>query len=412
MEFTEDGLRVASDLHRSAIRSRQRLNYEQVDEFIQSPDRWRRKLGADVCDLLGRMRQLAAILRKRRMTRGALELVMPEVKVLLDKQGRVSGAQVQENTESHQIIEEFMVAANEAVAETLRDKGICFLRRIHDAPVPRKLRDLAEFVAELGLPCRDLDGRPGLQRLLKSVAGRPEQHAVNYALLRSLPRAVYSPKEEGHFALASECYCHFTSPIRRYPDLTIHRLFDAVVGGAKPRAGGNTYDELVVLGEHCSAREQRAEAAERELTKIKLLAYLSQRIGEEMDAVITGVEAFGLFAQGVQRPAEGLIRVDSLVDDYYRFDRVTHTLAGNRSGNTFRLGDLVRVAVAGVDLERRELDFRLVARLKHAAARPAIASGEPKQAASPRSKKGSRSGLGRSSSRSAKVSRPRREDRP
>lgn len=360
MEFTADGLRVASEVRRAAIRSRKRLSYEQVDEFIAAPDRWRRKLGAEVCDLLGRMRELAAVLRRRRMARGALELVMPEVKILLDKQGRVSGAQVLENTESHQIIEEFMVTANEAVAEMLHDKGLVFLRRIHDAPVPRKLRELAEFVAELGLPSRDLGSRPGLQKLLNSVVDRPEQRAVHYAVLRSLPRAVYSPKEEGHFALASQCYCHFTSPIRRYPDLTIHRLVDAVLDGTRPPGD---FDAALVVGEHCSAREQRAEAAERELIKLKLLSYFSQRIGEEMDAVITGVESFGLFAQGVELPAEGLIHVDALADDYYRFDRATHTLAGNRSGNTFRLGDLIRVAVARVDLERRELDFRLVGRV-------------------------------------------------
>lgn len=409
MEFTEEGIRVATEFYRSAIRSRKRLHYEQVDEFIQSPDRWRRKLGAEVCDLLGRMRELAAILRRRRMARGALELVMPEVKVLLDKQGRVSGAQVQENTESHQIIEEFMVAANEAVAEMLFEKGIPFLRRIHQAPVPRKLRDLAEFVAELGLPSSDLDGRPGLQRLLNSVAGRPEQHAVNYALLRSLPRAVYSPKEEGHFALASDCYCHFTSPIRRYPDLTIHRLVEAVVTETKPRSN---FDKLVVLGEHCSGREQRAEAAERELTKIKLLAYLSQRIGEEMDAVVTGVESFGLFVQGVKLPAEGLIRVDSLVDDFYRFDRTTHTLAGNRSGNTFRLGDLVRVAVAGVDLERRELDFRLIARQKHPPATSAAEPGATEESEARRAKKAGPARTAKAGSRTPQSSRPRRKGRP
>jgi len=369
MDFTSEGLRIGSQLFRSAIRSRRRLTYEQVDAYFQSPGRWRRRLGAEVADLLDRMRQLAAVLRQRRMARGALELVMPEVKIVLDKQGRVSGAELRKNTESHQIIEEFMLAANETVAETLRDWGVPFLRRIHLAPVARKLRDLAEFVAELGLPCGDLDGRPGLQRLLQSVAGRPEEHAVNYAVLRSLPRAVYSPKEEGHFALASGCYCHFTSPIRRYPDLTIHRLVDAFLAGAKPR--GN-FDELVVLGEHCSEREQRADAAERELTKVKLLAYLSTRVGEELDAVITGVEPFGCFAQGVDLPAEGLIHVDSLVDDYYRFDRTTHTLAGRRSGNTFRLGDLVRVAVARVDLERRELDFRLVGRRRHPTASSAL----------------------------------------
>lgn len=409
MEYTEEGIRVATEVYRSAIRSRKRLHYEQVDEFIQSPDRWRRTLGAEVCDLLGRMRELAAILRRRRMARGALELVMPEVKVLLDKQGRVSGAEVQENTESHQIIEEFMVAANEAVAEMLFEKGIPFLRRIHQAPVPRKLRDLAEFVAELGLPSSDLDGRPGLQKLLHSVACRPEQHAVNYALLRSLPRAVYSPKEEGHFALASDCYCHFTSPIRRYPDLTIHRLVEAVVTETKPRSN---FDKLVVLGEHCSGREQRAEAAERELTKLKLLAYLSQRIGEEMDAVVTGVESFGLFAQGVKLPAEGLIRVDSLVDDFYRFDRTTHTLAGNRSGNTFRLGDLVRVAVAGVDLERRELDFRLVARQKHAPATPATEPVATKEADARRAKKTGPARAAKTDSRPPRSPRPRRKGRP
>jgi len=241
------------------------------------------------------------------------------------------------------------------------------------------------------------------------VAGRPEQHAVNYALLRSMPRAVYSPKEEGHFALASECYCHFTSPIRRYPDLTIHRLVDAVIAEAKPRG---TFDELVVLGEHCSEREQRAEAAERELTKLKLLAYLSQRIGEEMDALVTGVEAFGLFAQGVKLPAEGLIRVDSLVDDYYRFDRATHTLAGNRSGNTFRLGDLVRVAVARVDLERRELDFRLVGRRKHPG-QAAPADTQKTSRSTTRQRKTSAAKRGEdASSRSVRGSRSRRKERP
>ncbi len=384
MDFTPEGLRVGSELFRSAIRSRKRLTYEQVDAYLQSPGRWRRRLGAEVCDLLDRMRQLAAMLRRRRMARGALELVMPEVKVVLDKQGRVAGAEIRENTESHQIIEEFMLAANETVAETLQDWGVPFLRRIHLAPLARKLRDLAEFVAELGLPSQDLDGRPGLQRLLRSVVGRPEQHAVNYAVLRSLPRALYSPEEEGHFALASGCYCHFTSPIRRYPDLTIHRLVDAFLAGKKPRG---SFDELVVLGEHCSDREQRADAAERELTKLKLLAYLSNRIGEELDAVITGVEPFGCFVQGVDLPAEGLIHVDSFVDDFYRFDRTTHTLAGRRAGNTFRLGDLVRVAVARVDLERRELDFRLVARQQHPASPPAASNPEAVKISSSTSKK-------------------------
>jgi len=193
------------------------------------------------------------------------------------------------------------------------------------------------------------------------VQGRLEQHAVHFAALRSLQRAEYSPIEEGHYALAIDCYCHFTSPIRRYPDLTIHRLIDAILADRKPT---EHLDELALLGRHCSDREQRAESAERDLVKLKLLLYLSGRIGEEMDAIITGVESFGLFVQGIELPAEGLVRAESLVDDYYRFDRTAHALAGYRSGNVYRLGDQLRVAVARVDLDRRELDFRLVQRKK------------------------------------------------
>ena len=216
--------------------------------------------------------------------------------------------------------------------------------------------------------------------------GRPEQHAVHFAVLRSLQRAIYSPKEEGHYALASPCYCHFTSPIRRYPDLTVHRLLDAILTKTKPR---NDYDELVTLGRHMSDREQRAEAAERALTKLKLLAYLSDRIGEEMDAVVTGVESYGIFVQGIELPAEGLVRVETLSDDYYRFDRATHTLAGHRAGNSYRLGDLLRVAVARVDLERREFDFRVVETRKE---RGEIQSTKDTKSARRRQEEGSRRG--------------------
>jgi ribonuclease R len=367
MEFTDDGLRVSTKLHSAAIRSSKRLTYEQVDEFLKDPEAWRRKLGGKVGDLLGRMHTLAMTLRKRRLKRGALELSMPEVKVELDKHGRVAGAHVAENTVSHQIIEEFMLSANEAVAEILRDKGLHFLRRIHQAPSPQKIQALQEFMTELGYHTGNLQSRFELQNLLAAAVGRPEQHAVHFAVLRSLQRAIYSPQDAGHYALASECYCHFTSPIRRYPDLTIHRLVDALLRKTKPR---NDYDELVVAGRHCSDREQRAEAAERDLTKLKLLAYLSDRIGEEMDAVVTGVESYGIFVQGIKLPAEGLVRTETLSDDFYRFDRATHTLAGYRSGNSYRLGDLLRVAVARVDVERRELDFRIVEKKKGRAPAP------------------------------------------
>ncbi|MBN2579164.1 MAG: ribonuclease R [Pirellulales bacterium] len=370
LEFTPEGVRVDTKLHNAAIRSAKRLSYEQVDGFLENPEAWRKKLGAKVSALLDRMRGLARVLRRRREQKGALELTLPEVKIELDKSGRVSGARVVPYTESHQMIEEFMLSANEAVAETLHEKDWPFLRRVHQPPTLKKLQDLTEFARDLGYQAESLQNRFALQKLLRESVGRPEQHALHYAALRSLQRAVYSPREEGHFALASECYCHFTSPIRRYPDLTVHRLVEALLhktatGGRVPRRDRRSRlserpdsAALFNLGQHCSDREQQAEAAERELTKLKLLAYLVDRVGEEMDAVITGVESFGLFVEGLELPAEGLIRIEALADDFYAFDRVAHTLTGRRAGNAYRLGDRLRVAVARVDLERRELDFR------------------------------------------------------
>ena len=355
IEFSADGIPVHAEEERSAIKSQRRFTYEEVDVFLADPDTPAVEMAGEVRSLLGRMRDLARMLRSRRMARGSLELAMPEVKIDLDRDGRVSGAHVVENTESHQIIEEFMLAANEAVAGMLAAAGAGFLRRIHPAPDPRKLRQLTEFVSELGFEVDTLESRFELQRLLDMARGRPEEHAVHYAVLRSLSRAVYGPQEDGHYALASDCYCHYTSPIRRYPDLTVHRALELLARGRRAAADG-----LPRLGEECSLLERRAEAAERELVKLKLLLFLSSRTGEEMNAVVTGVESFGLFVQGLEMPAEGLVALASLPDDSYRFERTSHTLIGRRAGNSFRLGDRVRVTVFRVDLDRRTLDFRLV----------------------------------------------------
>ena len=355
IEFSSEGIPVHAEEERSAIKSQRRFTYEEVDVFLADPDTPAVEMTDAVRALLGRMRDLARLLRSRRMARGSLELAMPEVKIDLDRDGRVSGAHVVENTESHQVIEEFMLAANEAVAGMLAAAGSGFLRRIHPAPDLRKLRQLTEFVSELGFEVDTLESRFELQRLLDMARGRPEEHAVHYAALRSLSRAVYGPQEDGHYALASDCYCHYTSPIRRYPDLTVHRALDLLARGRRAAADG-----LPRLGEECSLLERRAEAAERELVKLKLLLFLSSRTGEEMNAVVTGVEAFGLFVQGLALPAEGLVTLESLPDDSYRFERASHTLIGRRPGNSFRLGDRVRVTVFRVDLERRTLDFRLV----------------------------------------------------
>jgi ribonuclease R len=357
IEFTPDGARIGSDLYNGAIKSAHRFTYEEIDSYLEDSAAWRAKLSPEVHALVGRMHELAMILRRRRLERGAIELNLKEVKVDLDKRGEVVGAHLEVNTVSHQIIEEFMLAANEAVADVLHQKEVHFLRRIHPQPDPRKLRALTEFVQEIGIECDSLESRFEIKRVIAEVTAKPEEHAVNFAVLRSMAKAVYSPEVEQHYALNSDNYCHFTSPIRRYPDLTVHRQVESLIAGKRPVG---EFEHMLMMGEHCSEREQRAEKAERELTKVKLLTYLNRRIGEQMDAIITGVERFGLFAQGIEMPAEGLIHISSLYDDRYRYDSRSHSLVGNREGNAFRLGDRILVEVARVDIDRRALDFRLV----------------------------------------------------
>ena len=363
IEFAAEGTPIASEWHKSAIKSVRRFSYEEVDEYLADRKAWQSKLTPQVHQLLADMHELAMTLRQRRLKAGSIELTLPEVKIDLDKSGKVIGAHLVVNTESHQVIEEFMLAANEAVARILSAKGVPFLRRVHDLPNPKKLKVLTEFVQELGIQCDSLESRFEIKRVIAAVAGQPEAHAVNYAVLRSMQKAVYSPMEEGHYALNSKEYCHFTSPIRRYPDLTIHRALEAIHRGKKPR---ENFDELSLLGEHCSEREQRAQVAERELTKVKLLTYLSERIGMQLEAVITGVEDFGIFAQGVDLPAEGLIHVSTLGDDHYRFESRSHSLVGYREGNSYRLGDVIQVEVSHVDVDKRVLDFRVVKKLASA----------------------------------------------
>jgi ribonuclease R len=374
MEMTEEGVVVATDVFKSAIKSSRRFTYEEVDKFLANRAAWKKKLTPAVHALLGRMHELAMTLRRRRFQRGALELTMPEMKIDLDKNGRVTGAHLEKNTESHQIIEEFMLAANEAVAAMLDRAGWLFQRRVHGSPDPRKMRSLTEFVRELGFDVENLENRFELQKLLDQVKGDPREYAVNYAVLRSMQRAVYSPEEEGHYALASENYCHFTSPIRRYPDLTVHRLIDQLNRGKKPE---QRMDEQLVLGDHCSEREQRATDAERVLNRVKLLNYMADKIGMELDGIITGVENFGLFITGIEIPAEGFVHISALSDDFYRYDRAGHVISGFRGGSSYRLGDTVRVAVAAVDIDARELDFRLLGRVggpKKASVKPGAKS--------------------------------------
>ena len=358
IEFNAEGVRTDRQFARSAIRVDHRFTYEQAYEAMKNPDKEVEGLGPDLRAMLARMLELAMVLRRRRSARGALELSMPEVEVDLGDLGEVVGAHLAVDDESHQVIEEFMLAANEAVASFLDERGAGFLRRGHADPEPTKLKKFAEFVRSLGMTLDQPQSRFELQRVLEESADRPERHAVHYGLLRSLKQATYTAEPEGHYALASEKYCHFTSPIRRYPDLQVHRQLLAILAGRKPKADE---DELVVLAEHCTRTERRAEAAERELIRVKLLTYLESRVGEAFHAVITGVEDFGVFCQLVELPVDGLVHVGSLADDYYYLESETHTLIGRQSGRRLRLGDRVEVRVAHVDVDRRELDLVLAA---------------------------------------------------
>lgn len=356
MDYTPDGILTSRRFARSAIKVDHRFSYEQAMLVMKEPTAAHHGVKPEIAAMLGEMLELAMILRRRRFARGALELSLPEVEIDLGEAGQVTGAHLAINDESHQVIEDFMLAANETVASSLTENQIGFLRRAHPDPEAFKLLQFADFVRSLGLTIDQPQSRFELQRVLNETIGKPEEYAVHYGLLRSLKQASYTPEPEGHYALASEDYCHFTSPIRRYPDLQVHRQLIALIDGKKPRA---KHDELVVLGQHCTRTERRAEIAERELIRVKLLTYLEDHIGKAFHAIIVGVEDFGLFCRLRELPVEGLIHVTSLADDYYYLETGTHTLIGRRSGRRHRLGDRELVRIAHVDVDRRELDLVL-----------------------------------------------------
>lgn len=368
LEYTPQGALVDTRLARTAIKVTRRFAYEEVLPLIQQSAPADDSVSPEVLQLLQRMHEFAMLLRKRRFARGSLNLDLPEVRLQLDANQKVIGATQRVHDESHQIIEEFMIAANVAVATKLTDQQLPFLRRVHAEPTEMKMQAFGEFAAILGYPIKRVQSRRDLQLLLDQVRGRPEEQALNYALLRSLKQAEYSPVPIGHYALAEQNYCHFTSPIRRYPDLLVHRLVAGLVTDRSARQGPGM-EELMGLGRHCSITERRAEQAERELIKLKLLSYFQDRIGEQLVATITGIEQFGFFARGVEMPAEGLVHISTLSDrDLFDFDRAAQALIGRRSGTVFRLGDRVLVEVVHVDQDRRELSFRYIGRPDNAAA--------------------------------------------
>jgi len=377
----EDARPVRTKFLNTIIHSNKRLRYTEAQAIIDGKKEIPHPDGAkkisdydrDVIDLLKDMDKLARRIQKRRQAAGQLTLELPEVELVLDEEGKVVDTRAEDTSYTHTIIEMFMVEANEAVARMLNSVGVPFLRRVHPTPEMDSSERLKHFVTVSGHKLPAVVDRRALQILMASVRGKPESFAISLAVLKSLTRAEYSPVVEGHYALASDHYCHFTSPIRRYADLTIHRLLDAYFE-ARDEAGMTshgkrkkikslenipTYDDLVQLGKHISFTERRAEDAERELRKVKILELLAGHIGDEFEAVVTGITNFGLFVQIHKYLIDGLIRYEDLLDDWWDVDERGGLIRGQRTGQRIGIGDACTVIVVKVDPPRRELDLSI-----------------------------------------------------
>jgi len=370
LDVDTQGRIVRTAFANAVIRNKKRLTYRQVNQVL---DEGRRDVvEPDMLQLLTEMNALARRILQRRRRDGYLELELPSVDLVFDDQGRVVDAHPEDQSFSHKIIEMFMVEANEAVARHLTKRRVPFIRRVHEDPDEEKLATMAAFLKSCGHPIKNPRDRASLQTLLKQTHNSPEAYPVHMAVLRSMKQAVYAVADEGHWALASDCYCHFTSPIRRYPDLTVHRTLAELEGWdgrpkpqrAKRRTGRDRKAEqpspeqaLVETAAHCSRTERKAEAAERELTKVKLLTLMEQHLGEEFSGVVSGAGEYGLFVEIHKYLAEGLVHVRDLKDDQYEFNRQSCALVGSRFGRKVRVGDTIRVVIAGVDIPRRQLDL-------------------------------------------------------
>ncbi len=362
MDFDYEGRRRKTNFLKAVIKSHERLTYNLVQKLVVDKDPNLRRKYKRVIRSLDNAAELCRILRERRLAKGSIDFDLPEPEVILDPQGRPEEIVRRERYFSHFIIEEFMIAANEAVAEFLTDKNCPILYRIHEAPDPLKLKEFVEFANTLGLEIEFIsDPKPSwFQYIIKIVEDKPYAYLINVLLLRSLKQAKYSPENVGHFGLASECYCHFTSPIRRYPDLIVHRALKAALDEKKQPY---KWSKLEEMGKHLSERERVAMEAEREMLDRIRVRFMLDHIGDEFDGVISGVTAFGFFVELFEIYVSGVVRLVDLPDDYYFLDEKNHRLIGRHTGKIFQIGDLVRVRVKEVNVYRRHINFELIKKL-------------------------------------------------
>lgn len=362
MDIDTTGKIIRSEFHSSVINSNHRLAYEQVqaayNEIPGAAEPFQ-----DVVPLLLELRGIARILRKARFARGALDLDIPEVKIVFDAAGAVEDIRFYERFEAHQVVEECMLIANEAVAEYLTKREAPLLYRIHEMADQERLEKIVPVLAAFGIRLQQgADGRirpKDIQKALEQAQKLEAGHVLRRIVLRALKRAEYDPENAGHFGLASECYCHFTSPIRRYPDVVVHRQLKALEkkGPLEYPVDDNDLDEL---GTHCSQRERRAQEAEWESTEIKAIEFMRRHLGEEFEAYIISVHAFGMFVELVRYPIEGFIKIASIKGDHFRLDDMGIMLKGESSGRIYKIGGKVRVRVDRVNPMARQMDLTLL----------------------------------------------------
>ena len=360
LRLSESGELKRARFTKGVIRSAHKLSYLQAQAILEGaddavtvsdPD-----LRADLRDLL----KYSIAFRKRRTERGSLDFDLPESRVELDEDGAPIDVKRLERLEAHRLVEDWMIAANEAVARWTVEEAVPALYRIHEDPPAEKLEDIRTLAVEFGLSFPKKNARPrDYQRLLAAARGKPEEPLVSIAVLRSLAQAKYSPSNDGHFGLASSAYLHFTSPIRRYPDLVVHRQLSAWFE-EPARARSIDREWLSMTAKHASARERVAVEAERDSVDLKKVEFMERHLGDHFRATVSGVAGFGFFVTLVDYDIDGLVHVSELGDDYYRVDPVKHALVGRRTRRTFRLGDEVEVQVVRVNREERKIDFALI----------------------------------------------------
>jgi ribonuclease R len=363
MEVDRRGHVVRYEMHDGVINSNERMTYTAVNAILSRQDPSVAAEYRELVPMFEMMRELFEILNARRHRRGSIDFDLKEPEIVLDDQGMVEDIIAVERNVAHRIIEEFMLLANETVAQHLEDHHVPTLYRVHEQPDPLKVEEFEEFISTLGYslaaPANAL--RPKhFQKLVEKIHGTPEEKPIAFLMLRTMQKARYDASNLGHFGLAASSYTHFTSPIRRYPDLVVHRTLRESRAGMSEERKEELTEDLPEIARHTSERERRADEAERELVQWKKVRFMADKVGDEFDGYITGVSAFGLFIELVEHFVEGLVHISTMADDYYRFVEKAHILRGENTGKVYRLGDKVRVQVVRVDMERRQIDLGLV----------------------------------------------------